>query len=79
MASSLFGKNNSYTIPFQGQTSGFNNPMQMMQQFAQFKQQMAGKDPKAMVDELVSSGKISQNQLNSLMQTAQSFMGFKGK
>ena len=76
MASSLFGKNNSYTTQFQGHTGGFNNPMQIMQQFTQFKQQMEGKDPKAMVDELVSTGKMSQAQLNNLIQTAQMFKGF---
>lgn len=38
------------------------NPVQM--QFNQFMQQMKGKDPNALIQKLVSSGRISQSQLN---------------
>lgn len=47
-----------------------NDPMQMMQQFAQFKNQMRGKDPQAMVMELLSSGKMTQQQFEQLKQQA---------
>ena len=47
-----------------------NNPMQMMQQFAQFKEQLRGKDPQAMVMQLLSSGKMTQQQFNELQQQA---------
>ena len=38
----------------------------MMQQFQQFKQQMAGKDPQAIVMDLLNSGKMSQQQFEQL-------------
>ena len=44
----------------------------MMQQFQQFRQTFQG-DPKAEVEKLVQSGKISQQQLNQLQQMAQQF------
>lgn len=43
----------------------------MMQQFQSFMQQMRGKDPKAMLNDLVSSGRVSQEQLNAAQQQAQ--------
>lgn len=45
------------------------NPM--IQQFQRFMQQMQGKDPNAMIQELVQSGRISQQQLNQVQQQAQ--------
>lgn len=48
------------------------NFQQMMQQFRQFQQSFQG-DPKAEVEKLVQSGKISQQQLNQLQQAAQAF------
>lgn len=51
-----------------------NNPIAMLQQFNQFRQQMAGKDPEAMVNELLRSGKMSQQQFEQLKAQAQSFM-----
>lgn len=50
----------------------FQNPMQMIQQFQQFKQQFTG-DPKAEVQKLLTSGKLSQQQLNQLQSMAQQF------
>lgn len=44
----------------------------MMRQFQQFKQSFQG-DPKAEVEKLVQSGKISQQQLNQLQQMAGQF------
>lgn len=43
----------------------------MKQQFQQFMSQMQGKDPKAMLNDLVSSGRVSQEQLNAAQQQAQ--------
>lgn len=52
------------------------NPMmqfqQMMNQFQQFKQSFQG-DPKAEVEKLLQSGKMSQQQLNQLQQMAKMF------
>ena len=54
------------------------NPLQMLQQFNQFKQSMQGKDPEAMVNELLRSGKMSQQQFEQLKAQAQSFMSLLG-
>ena len=52
------------------------NPMQqfqvMMQRFQQFKQTFQG-DPRAEVEKLLQSGKMSQQQLNQLQQMAKMF------
>lgn len=48
-----------------------NNPMQMMQKFAEFKRQMQGKNPQAIVQQLLASGQMSQQQFDSLKQQAQ--------
>lgn len=49
-----------------------NGPMQMMQQFMQFKQNFKG-DPKAEVQKMLQSGRISQQQLNQVQQMAGQF------
>lgn len=49
-----------------------NEPMQMIQQFMQFKQNFKG-DPKAEVEKMLQSGKISQQQLNQVQQMAGQF------
>lgn len=48
---------------------------QMLQQFQQFRQSFQG-DPKAEVQKLLQSGKMSQQQLNQLQAMAQQFQGF---
>lgn len=48
---------------------------QMMQQFQQFRQSFQG-DPKAEVQKLLQSGKMSQQQLNQLQAMAQQFQSF---
>ena len=51
----------------------------MMQQFQQFMNQMKGTDPNAMIQEMVSSGRISQDQLNQVQKQAQQMQGmFEG-
>nr|DAZ41973.1 MAG TPA: hypothetical protein [Caudoviricetes sp.] len=49
-----------------------NGPMQMIQQFMQFKQNFKG-DPKAEVEKILQSGQISQQQLNQVQQMARQF------
>lgn len=49
-----------------------NGSMQMIQQFMQFKQNFKG-DPKAEVEKMLQSGKISQQQLNQVQQMAGQF------
>lgn len=43
-----------------------NNPMQMLQQFSQFKRQMQGRDPRAMVEDMLRTGKLSPAQFEQL-------------
>ena len=49
--------------------SGGQQP-NMMQQFQSFMQQMRGQDPNALLNRLVSSGQVSQAQLNQAQQMA---------
>ena len=60
--------------PFLGVMGGGRQP-NMMQQFHSFMQQMRGKDPNAMIQEMVQSGRISQEQLNQVQQQAQQMSG----
>ena len=61
-----------------GQMPGMMGQFQnMMRQFQQFKQSFQG-DPRAEVEKLVQSGKISQQQLNQLQQVASQFQQLLG-
>lgn len=51
-----------------GKMSG--GPMQMMQQFAQFRRMMQGRNPQQMVQNLLQSGQMSQAQFEQLKQQA---------
>ena len=56
-----------------GQMPGLmGNFAQMVQQFNQFKANFKG-DPKAEVEKLMQSGKLTQQQLNQLQQMAKQF------
>lgn len=55
--------------PFFAALGGNNGFAQMMQQFQQFKANFTG-DPKAEVEKLLRSGKMSQQQLNQLQAVA---------
>ena len=59
---------------YQAMGGGNNGFMQMMQQFQQFKANFKG-DPKAEVEKLLQSGKISQSQLNQIQAMASQFQG----
>ena len=48
-----------------------NSRPDMMSQFRQFMGQMRGKNPDEVLNNLVSSGKISQSQLNQVQAQAQ--------
>lgn len=50
----------------------FQNPMQMISQFNQFRASFTG-DPKAEVQKLLTSGRITQAQLNQLQGMATQF------
>lgn len=49
-----------------------NGPMQIIQQFMQFKQNFKG-DPREEVQKMLQSGRISQQQLNQVQQMAGQF------
>ncbi len=49
---------------------GGNSRPNMMQQFQNFMNQMQGKDPNSIINEMVQSGRISQQQLNQVQQQA---------
>lgn len=51
------------------------NPMQMIFQFPQFMQQMRGQDPQQLLNQLVQSGRVNQQQLNQAQQMAQQMPG----
>lgn len=48
-----------------------NNPIQLLRQFNEFKKMMVGKDPQAIVNELLNSGKMTQEQFDTLKVQAQ--------
>lgn len=48
-----------------------NHGNQMMSQFSQFMRSMQGKNPQQEIDNLLRSGKISQQQLDRAQQMAQ--------
>ena len=58
---------------------GGNSQSNMMQQFQQFMNQMKGKDPNAVIQDMMQSGKITQDQYNQARQQAQQMQGmFEG-
>ena len=60
------------------QNTPFGNMMNMVSQFNQFRNQFQG-DPRQQVQELLNSGKMSQDQFNSLQQMAMQFRQFLGR
>ena len=65
--------------PFFNALGGGNTPVgrfrQMLQQFNQFRSSFQG-DPKAEVEKLLQSGRMSQQQLNQLQAMAKQFESF---
>ncbi len=58
-----------------GKSAMPNSPMNVVQQFMQFKQQMQGKDPQKIVEQMLADGRISQQQFEQLKQQAEQFKG----
>lgn len=54
-----------------------NNPIMMLQQFNQFRQQFSG-NPQEEVQKLLQSGQMSQQQLNQLQGMARQFQSMLG-
>ena len=58
---------------------GGNKQPNMIQQFQQFMNQMKGQDPNAIIQEMMQSGKITQQQYDAARQQAQQMQGmFEG-
>lgn len=65
--------------PMGGGMPQISNPMQMFQQFQKFRQEMRNTNARDKMQELVKSGKCTQEQVNQAMQMAQQMQGvFKG-
>ena len=64
MANQLFNMLGNTNLP-----NPFNNMQDMMQRLNQFRQSFQG-DPKEQVQQLLNSGKMTQNQYNQLSQMA---------
>ena len=56
---------------FQALGGGHN----MVQQFTQFMNQMKGRDPNQIINQMVSSGQLSQQQLNQVQEKARQMEG----
>lgn len=54
-----------------------NNMMRMMQQFQQFRNSFQG-DPKQQIQQMLNSGKVSQEQYNQAVQMANTFAQMLG-
>ena len=65
MASSLFGSSSGIPNSSKGN---------IFQQFAEFKKQMAGKNPEAIVRQMLADGRMSQQQFDNLKKQAQGLM-----
>lgn len=55
---------------FAGAGNMTGGPMQMMQQFSQFRRMMQGRNPQQMVQNLLQSGQMTQAQFEQLKQQA---------
>lgn len=53
-----------------------SNLLQLIQQFNQFKQQIRGQDPQKMLNDLLSSGRYSQSQVDEAKRMAQQLQQF---
>lgn len=63
--------------PLFNQMQPQNQFTQMMQRFQQFRQQFHG-DPRQQVQQLLNSGKVTQQQYNNAVQMAQQFQRMMG-
>ena len=51
-----------------------NNPLALISEFAKFKKSFADKDPQAVLEQLLSSGQMSQEQFAELKSTAEGLL-----
>ena len=72
MANSILNRG---TMPQYSSTPQRGNPMQMMQQFQQFRNTFRG-NPQQMVQQMLQSGQITEAQLQQATQMARQFQSF---
>ena len=61
------------------QMKGQNGGDPLMQNFSNFMNQMKGQNPRSIINQMVQSGQISQQQLNAVQQRAQQMSGIFGQ
>lgn len=61
------------------QMSQQNSGDPLMQNFTNFMNQMKGQNPRTIINQMVQSGQISQQQLNAVQQKAQQMSGIFGQ
>ena len=62
--------------PMLQQLAQTNPQMNMLKQFNQFRQQMAGKDPQAIITDLLNTGKMTPQQFENLKAQAMEMQKF---
>lgn len=55
-----------------------NDIINLLTQFKQFQKTMQGKDPKAMLQQMISSGQVSQSQVEQAKEKAEQLSQFLG-
>lgn len=75
MANSIMNRFGSPAQPQRSMTPQRSNPMQMMQQFQQFRNTFRG-NPQQMVQQMLQSGQITETQLQQATQMARQFQSF---
>lgn len=63
--------------PLYSEMQSNQNPTNLIQKFQQFRQQFQG-DPKQQIQQMLNSGRISQQQYNNAVQMANQFKRFLG-
>ena len=75
MANSILNRVTTSAQPQKGVAPQRGNPMQMMQQFQQFRNTFRG-NPQQMVQQMLQSGQIAEAQLQQATQMARQFQSF---
>lgn len=75
MANSILNRFNAPSQPQRGVAPQRGNPMQMMQQFQQFRNTFRG-NPQQIVQQMLQSGQITEAQLQQAAQMARQFQPF---
>lgn len=75
MANSIMNRFTTPAQPQRGVVPQRGNPMQMMQQFQQFRNTFQG-NPQQMVQQMLQSGQITEAQLQQATQMARQFQSF---